>query len=169
MGAVDRAGRLYRHGRAFRRRIGRAPHCALESADQMSLTSLCSLFTDDRRADSPVAQNADTTIDFARFRVDVAWNALRLRRHGCRHGLLHTRDCYWGAVGLFALLHAGAEVVIPQNAQPKSLAAISDAWDLMVCDEVPKMVDGAVLLEPGGQGEGHELGALDRSTPVSFF
>jgi acyl-CoA synthetase (AMP-forming)/AMP-acid ligase II len=135
----------------------------------MSLTSLCSLFTDDRRADSPVAQNADTTIDFARFRVDVAWNALRLRRHGCRHGLLHTRDCYWGAVGLFALLHAGAEVVIPQNAQPKSLAAISDAWDLMVCDEAPEMADSAVLLEPGGQGEGHELGALDRSTPVSFF
>src|SRR5882762_6914834 len=52
---------------------------------------------------------------------------------GGRRWLLVTKDSYWGAVGLFALMNAGAEVIMPQNSQPGTLAAISDAWDVLVC------------------------------------
>jgi len=135
----------------------------------MSLMSLCRLFADGRCVSSPVARDAVMTMDFARFRADVAFNSLRLRRRRCRHGLLHTRDCYWGAVGLFALMHADAEVVIPQNAQAGSLAAISEAWDLMICEEPPKMGDAALVLAPGDRCDRHELAALDPASPVTFF
>ena len=104
-----------------------------------------------RPDDAPVADG----VTFARFRADVAGNAARLK--GCRRGLLVAPDGYWGAVGLLALLHAGAEVTIPPNTQPGTLAALT--------------ADGATPvggnLGPGG--EGMALTPLDPETPLTFF
>lgn len=117
----------------------------------MSAIPLSRLFAVGRPDDAPVADG----VTFARFRADVAGNAARLK--GCRRGLLVAADGYWGAVGLLALLHAGAEVTIPPNAQPGTLAALT--------------VDGAVPvgndLRPGG--EGMTLAPLDPETPLTFF
>jgi acyl-coenzyme A synthetase/AMP-(fatty) acid ligase len=135
----------------------------------MSLLALSRLLLERRPPTTPVAESGATMMDFARFHADVAANALRARQLGCRRGLLVTNDGYWGAVGLFALMHAGAEVVMPQNAQRGTLAAISDAWDLLVCDGPSEHGGAALVLETGGQGAGDALGALDPFTPLSFF
>jgi hypothetical protein len=135
----------------------------------MSLLALTRLLLERRSPMTPVAESGATMMDFARFHADVSANAFRVRQLGCRRGLLVTNDSYWGAVGLFALMHAGAEVVMPQNAQPGTLAAISDAWDLLVCDRPPDRWGAALVLETGGRGVGDALAALDPSTPLSFF
>jgi len=135
----------------------------------MSVLTLTRLLSDRRPPMAQVAESGATVIDFARFHADVSANAFRLRQLGCRRGLLVTNDSYWGAVGLFALMHAGAEVVLPQNSQPGTLAAISDAWDLLVCDRPPDHGGVALVLEIGGQGAADALAALDPATPLSFF
>ncbi|OYD81615.1 AMP-binding protein [Azospirillum brasilense] len=117
----------------------------------MTAIPLSRLFAVGRPDDAPVADG----VTFARFRADVAGNAARLK--GCRRGLLVAADGYWGAVGLLALLHAGAEVTMPPNAQPGTLAALT--------------ADGAVPvggdLRPGG--EGMVLAPLAPETPLTFF
>lgn len=117
----------------------------------MTAIPLSRLLAVGRPDDAPVADG----VTFARFRADVAGNAARLK--GCRRGLLVAPDGYWGAVGLLALLHAGAEVTIPPNAQPGTLAALT--------------ADGATPvggnLGPGG--EGMALTPLDPETPLTFF
>jgi acyl-coenzyme A synthetase/AMP-(fatty) acid ligase len=133
----------------------------------MSLLALTRLLLERRPPMTPVAESGATMMDFARFHADVSANAFRVRQLGCRRGLLVTNDSYWGAVGLFALMHAGAEVIMPQNAQPGTLAAISDAWDLLVCDRALERGGAALVLETGGQGDA--LAALDPATPLSFF
>jgi acyl-coenzyme A synthetase/AMP-(fatty) acid ligase len=135
----------------------------------MSLLALSRLLLERRPPTTPVAESGATVMDFARFHADVAANALRLRQLGCRRGLLVTKDSYWGAVGLFALMHAGAEVIMPQNSQRGTLAAISDAWDFLVCDGPLEHGGAAFVLDTGGQGAGDALSALDPFTPLSFF
>ena len=95
-------------------------------------------------------------------------NAFRVRSSASARAS-GNNDSYWGAVGLFALMHAGAEVVMPQNAQRGTLAAISDAWDLLVCDRPLDGGGASLVLETGGRGAGDALAALDPSTPLSFF
>ncbi|WP_146210756.1 AMP-binding protein [Azospirillum sp. TSO35-2] len=114
----------------------------------------------------PLASSGGVVIDHARFRSDVTANALRLRRAGCRRGLLVTADAYWGAVGLFALWLAGAEAVLPHNVQPGTLEDLRGGWDLLV-------TDGAALAEPclrleSGDG-GLAPAALDPASPLVVF
>jgi acyl-coenzyme A synthetase/AMP-(fatty) acid ligase len=135
----------------------------------MSLLALSRLLAVRRPPTAPVAESGATVMDFAHFYADVAANALRVRQLGCRRGLLVTNDSYWGAVGLFALMHAGAEVIMPQNSQRGTLAAISDAWDLLVCDKPLEQGGAALVLDTGGQGADDALSALDPFTPLSFF
>src|SRR5262249_55863481 len=135
----------------------------------MTLVALSRLLLERRPPTMPVAESGATVRDFARFRADVAANALRVRQLGCRRGLLVTNDTYWGAVGLFALMHAGAEVIMPQNSQRGTLAAISNAWDLLVCDRRLGYGGAALVLDMGGQGAGDPLYAFDPYTPLIFF
>jgi len=133
----------------------------------MTLFPLSALFADGRDPAAVVALLDGAPVSLARLRADVAGNARHLKDAGCRRGLLATQDAYWGAVGLFALLHAGAEVVVPQNAQPGTLAALADAWDLVVCDRPPPGVAPVHVLAPGGEGTG--LNPLDPAAPLAFF
>src|SRR5216684_4289828 len=127
MGALDGACGLFFYGCALCRRDRSPPLRARESCEDMSLLALSRLLLERPPPTTPVAESGNTVMDFARFHADVAANALRLRQLGCRRGLLVTKDSYWGAVGLFALMHAGAEVIMPQNSQRGTLAAISYA------------------------------------------
>ncbi len=87
------------------------------------------------RPDShPVSLCDGQTIPFARFRAEVACAAFRLR--DCRRGALLCRDSHAFAVGLFGLLHAGAEVVLPPNGQPGTLACLAGMFDRIVDDEL---------------------------------
>lgn len=113
-----------------------------------------------------VASSGGDVIDGVRFRADVAANALRLRRAGCRRGLLVTADAYWGAVGLFALWLAGAGAVLPQNAQPGTVAALREDWDLLVTDTA-NFGQPCLVLEAGG--DGLPLVALDPASPLTVF
>src|SRR5258708_7147803 len=127
MGALDGACGLFCHGCALCWRDRRPPLRTRESGEDMSVLALSRLLLEQRLPTTPVAESGNTVMDFARFHADVAANTLRLRQLGCRRGLLVTKDSYWGAVGLFALMNAGAEVIMPQNSQPGTLAAISYA------------------------------------------
>src|SRR5262245_19103548 len=169
MGALDGACGLPFHGSALCRRDRSPPHRAQETCEDMSLLALSRLLAVRRPPTALVAESGATVMDFARFYADVAANALRVRQLGCRRGLLVTNDSYWGAVGLFALMHAGAEVIMPQNSQRGTLAAISDAWDLLVCDGPLDHGGAALVLDTGGQGADAPLSALDPFTPLSFF
>ncbi len=88
---------------------------------------------------------------FAELRGDVAAHATRLRASNCRRGLLVTHDAYWAAVGLLALLHAGATVVLPQNLQPGGYG--TDDWDRIVTDRASDS-EGAYLLESAEKSAG---------------
>lgn len=71
---------------------------------------------------------------FSRFRADVAAAAGRLR--GTGQAVLACDDTYAFAVGWFALLHVGADIVLPPNGQSGTLAAFADRSILVVDDTV---------------------------------
>ena len=56
----------------------------------MNVHPLSRLLTDGQATTSPVALCGGEVVDFARFHTDVAGNAARLARAGCRRGLLVT-------------------------------------------------------------------------------
>lgn len=77
----------------------------------------------------PVAVRGGVPIPFGRFRSDVA--AVVALLGGCRRAALACDDSYLFAVGLFGMLHAGVEVLLPPNAQPGTLAEL----DMLVVDD----------------------------------
>ncbi|CAA7626554.1 AMP-binding protein [Magnetospirillum sp. UT-4] len=72
-------------------------------------------------------------LDWARFRAEVGGTAAALS--GCRRGLLCCRDGWRFAVGLFGLLAAGAEVALPPNDRPDTLARLAGECDRVVDDD----------------------------------
>jgi hypothetical protein len=130
---------------------------------------LSNLFQDGRPAGMPVAETGGEVIGFARFHADVVANAARIAATGCRRGLLATRDAYWGAVGLYALLGAGAEVVVPHNLQPGSLEGLRDAWDWIVRDRTSIDIGPALVLEQGHEALFRPLELVNPDAPLSFF
>lgn len=115
----------------------------------------------------PVAYTDGQVVDFARLRVDVGGNAARLEQAGCRRGLLVTHDAYWGAVGLLALLHAGAEAILAPDVRPASLFTLAGVYDRLVCDRRLDSAADPLVLKPGG--EGMALGRLDPTASVTVF
>lgn len=70
----------------------------------------------------PVAVRGGVPIPFGRFQSDVAAASTLLS--GCRRAALACDDSYVFVVGLLALLHAGADILLPPNAQPGTLAEL---------------------------------------------
>ena len=132
-----------------------------------TVVSLSRLLVDARPATTIVAAHAGGQIDFAGLRADIACNAEVLRRQRCKRGLLLTNDAYMGAVGFLALILAGAEVIVPPNNAPRSVAALSDSWDFVVCDGPQPDLESTVMLSRGHGGL--PLSALDPETKLSFF
>ncbi|MBL4621503.1 MAG: acyl-CoA synthetase [Immundisolibacteraceae bacterium] len=89
---------------------------------------LAQLLSTGRPDNHPLAISAGEPRTFGQFRDDVAHN-LGLLRVKVSDGsaesnqvLLFAEDSYWFGVGLLAILHAGYEVVLPENGQPGTLA-----------------------------------------------
>jgi len=138
-----------------------------------TVVPLSRLLVDVRSATTIVAVQAGELVDLARLRADVAYNAEVLRHRGCKRGLLLTEDAYTGAVGLLALMLAGADVVVPPNKRQGSAVALAgswaDGWDCVVCDCPQRDLESPVLLSCGHGAERFPLSTLDPETSLSFF
>ncbi len=122
----------------------------------MKFQTLSGLLAEGRSAPHPVAFRNGTTVDFSRFRHDVAIAAGRLT--GCRSGALLGDDSYAFAVGLFGLLQAGARVVLPPNGNPGTLSVLAGSFE--------RVVDEGIL----APGEPADLRKLDPGNArIDFF
>jgi acyl-coenzyme A synthetase/AMP-(fatty) acid ligase len=101
----------------------------------------------------PVAVRDGVPIPFDRFRSDVA--AVVALLNGCQRAALACDDSYLFAVGLFGMLHAGTQVLLPPNAQPGTLAEL----DMQVVD------DAAIANAPAASCDFSELDT-ERGTVV---
>ncbi len=118
----------------------------------MSWRILSRLFLDGRADDRPVSFRDGRAIAFAHLRDEVGVAAASLT--GCRRAALLCRDTHSFAVGFFALLHAGAEVVLPPWGQHSAISDLAGAFDLVV--------DDALLAR--AHGDPLTLGAFDPET-----
>lgn len=88
---------------------------------------LAQLLVTGRADDHPVAIRQGELCCFAQLRGDVDLNLRRIKAlcqdkpAGSRHVLLFAEDSYLFSVGMLAILHAGLEVVLPENGQPGTL------------------------------------------------
>lgn len=98
--------------------------------------------------DGVVAIRDGERLSRARLLAKIGGTAAALA--GCRRGLLCCRDGWSFVVGLFGLLAAGAEVLLPPNDSPETLARLAG--------EADRVVDDAFAAEPrpwaGELGEG---------------
>ena len=78
------------------------------------------LLSEGRTPTHPIAIRGGIPIPFARLRADVAATTTLLS--GCPRAALACDDTYLFAVGLLALLHAGADILLPPNTQPGTLS-----------------------------------------------
>jgi acyl-coenzyme A synthetase/AMP-(fatty) acid ligase len=93
--------------------------------------------------------------DTARFAQDVAARAFSLHEREEKRWLLREDDLYAFCCGLFALLHAGKEAVVPPNLQPGTVER------LRALDAFDAIYDHAV-----STGEPIALKALERDRPA---
>lgn len=133
----------------------------------MTVTPLSRLLADGRAGETPLADCDGAILSLSRFRRDVAANAQHIRRRGCRRGLLLTKDAYWGAVGLFALMSADADVVMAPNTRPGIAALLAGLFDLVVTDTPSD--DGSLMLAASDEGEDETQAALDPGARLTFL
>jgi acyl-coenzyme A synthetase/AMP-(fatty) acid ligase len=110
----------------------------------MSWHALSRLFLDGASDDQSVSFRDGQAIPFARLRDQVGSAAAALA--GCRRAALLCQDTYAFAVGLFGVLHAGAEVVLPPNWQHATISDLSGAFDVLVDDALVAGLHGAAPL-----------------------
>lgn len=133
----------------------------------MSCLPLSRMLMTGRAADHPVALRNHAVVPFARFYADVADLTRRLRVSQCRRIGLWCLDGYAFAVGLLAIAHAGAEAIIPPNAQPGLLNALAAQWDGLISDDPTLAPTLAALVDDPAAGP---LDALDGDgCAVTFF
>lgn len=86
-----------------------------------------------RAPETVVALRGEEPLRWDRFLAEVGGAAQALS--GTRRGVLWCRDGWRFAVGLFGLLAAGAEVVLPPNDCPYTLARLSGDSDRVIDDD----------------------------------
>ena len=133
----------------------------------MMLVPLSRLLPAGRADEAPVALRDGALLSFAQFRADIARAAGRIEAAGIKRGLLVAKDSYLFAAGLFALLHSGADVILPPNTQPGSLrTALGDA-DALVTDDASA---GGLLLTAGARVDGDPLRPIDEDrSRIKFY
>ena len=134
----------------------------------MRVTPLAELLAGGRPEQTPVADCSGAIIPLSRLSRDVRANGERIRRSGCRRGLLLTADAYWGAVGLFALMSADVEILMPPSIQPDIATTLSGLFDLIVTD---KQLNGgaSLVLAAGDNGDGEAPTTLKPSSRLTFL
>jgi 3-hydroxymyristoyl/3-hydroxydecanoyl-(acyl carrier protein) dehydratase len=135
----------------------------------MSVTPLVELLAGGRREETPVAASGGgVAISLSGLRRDVRANGERIRRTGCRRALLLTGDAYWGAVGLFALMSADVEVLMPPNIRPDIATTLAGLFDLIVTDK-PLHEGASLVLAAGESGDAETPVALKLSSRLTFL
>lgn len=87
------------------------------------------VLANNRTPDALIAFGGTAPLPYQDFRARVSGLTRTLR--GCRSAALTCRDSGAFVIGLFALLHAGAEVILPPNGP---MAGLSGAVDLILDD-----------------------------------
>jgi acyl-coenzyme A synthetase/AMP-(fatty) acid ligase len=82
---------------------------------------------DESRAPQALIAFGGAELTYDAFRRQVSGLSQSLR--GCPCAALACKDSAAFAIGLFALLHAGAEVILPPNCQPATLAGLGNILD----------------------------------------
>ena len=100
----------------------------------MSIVPLAAILAGARPDAHTIAFHQGQSITLARWRADIAHNAERFRARHIQRGALLCDNSYWFLVGLLALLHIGATVIMPPNEQPGTLLALQSEFDLLVTD-----------------------------------
>jgi acyl-coenzyme A synthetase/AMP-(fatty) acid ligase len=85
----------------------------------MTWIPISDLLSHGRSPTHPIAVRDNSPIPFARLQSDVAATATLLAGH--QQAALACDDTYLFTVGLLALLHAGAQILLPPNTQPGTL------------------------------------------------
>lgn len=98
----------------------------------MSLVPLAALLPHGRPDATLVAERPGAPLTLASLRQQVARGAAALRAQGARRVLLASDDAADFLAALLATLHAGATAVMPPNAQPGTLAALTAEADLLL-------------------------------------
>ena len=134
----------------------------------MTIVSLPRLLAGDRPADHVVATRHGVALSVARLRAEAARTCAQLQARGVRRGLLVCSDSFQFLVGMTGLLAAGAEIVLPPNARPGTLAGFAGAFDVLVRDE--SEIAGVETLVLDGSGSDLPLGPIDpRHARLDFF
>lgn len=116
--------------------------------------------------DDIIATGADgvrTRNDFTR---DVTALAGRLRTTGGKHWLIADSDGYAIAVGLFAVLHAGGQAILPANLQAGHLSDVAKAADGVLTNGMVVASTGysLSLFDPAEPDDAPPLGPIDADT-----
>ena len=105
---------------------------ALRRQRRVGIMPISKLFAAAEDHDRIVAFGADHSHSWLAFRRDVGHLTERLRASGGRRFLVVSDDAYAFAVALLAVLHAGAEAVIPASYQSAHLTDVSKTVDTLV-------------------------------------
>ena len=101
-----------------------------------------------RPPQQPVCFEGAQAVAWSDFVAAVSARVGTLRAHPARRWLLKEENPYRFLCGLFALLHAEKEVVIPPNMQHGSIAQLQAAGRFDVCFEYDAMVGAPAQMEP---------------------
>jgi len=120
----------------------------------MSLLALSQLLSTDAPLDRPIAYRQGKLLTLGHFREDVA----RATPHvaGYQRVALRIEDGYAFAVAFFAILNAGAAVVLLPGGQQAARSQFADAFDKLIEAEI----------EPGSPAP---LRSLDPAGAIDFF
>lgn len=136
----------------------------------MTAVPLDRLFVSGRDPESLVAVRDGTPLRFAGFAADVARVAGAVRAVGALRGAVVSADPYWFLVGLFGLLHAGAAAIVPPDGLPATIAALSGAFDVLLCDEASPTPGPVIRLADPLAGDAAIPAPLDPATArLAFF
>ena len=102
----------------------------------MTWLPISDLLSRGRPSTHPVAIQDAEPIQFARLQADVAAATTLLAGH--QQAALACDDTYLFTVGLLALLHTGAHILLPPNTQPGTLADL----------DIPVVTDALIATAP---------------------
>lgn len=119
---------------------------------------LSTFLSDPWPAHHVVAADRHRRLNMGELRAQVAANTRRIAERCARRAMLVCDHGDAFVVGLYALLYAGVEVVLPPNASAGTLRALAGSFDLLVSDT--EADDTGALRLVAGRAETTSLAAL---------
>ena len=109
---------------------------------------LHSLLAEGRAADQPVAHDGKRLVLWQEFADRIRAHTAGFRARHEQRWLLTSEQPLEFVILLFALLHAGKQVVIPQNTQPGTLNQLASTFDALTVEEVVGEPSQLTTLDP---------------------